>query len=172
MSGSAAPSSPQSARPSPRPTAAAVRAPAPAAAPLSLTLPEFVAQEIAPLRWVVPGLIPAGGLVLLAGPQKTGKTTFAMDLAVAVAASQPVLDRSVLAGPTLYVLEEGTPAGVAERYRRIVARRGTPSDAHVVLRAGIRVDDGRRWRALREEIQRIRPVLVVLDPLVKLLTRL
>jgi hypothetical protein len=136
--------------------------------PLSLTLAEFLAQEIAPLRWVVPGLIPAGGLVMLAGPQKTGKTTFAMDLAVAVTAGQPVLGRPVLAGPTLYVLEEGTPAGVAERYRRIVARRGTPPDAHLVLRAGIRLDDARRWRALREETERIRPVLVVLDPLVKL----
>jgi hypothetical protein len=135
---------------------------------LSQSIAAFLAQEIAPLRWVVPGLIPAGGLIVLAGPQKLGKTTFAMDATVAVAAGQPVLDRPVLAGPTLYVLEEGTPAGVAERYRRIVARRGTPADAHLVLRAGIRTDEAKRWRALREEIARLRPVLVVLDPLVKL----
>lgn len=77
----------------------AVRPPVPPQAPLSLSLAEFLAQEFAPLRWVVPGLIPAGGLVLLAGPQKTGKTPLGMDLGAAVAAGQPV-GRSVLAGPT------------------------------------------------------------------------
>jgi hypothetical protein len=73
-----------------------------------------------------------------------------------------------LAGPTLCVLEEGTPAGVAERCRRIVARRGLTADVHLVLRAGIRIEEPRRWRALREEVKRIAPVLVVLDPLVRL----
>ena len=152
----------------PWPGAATVRSPSSSVPSFSLPLAAFLAQEIAPLHWVVPGLIPAGGLVLLAGPQKTGKTTFAMDLAVAVAAGQPVLDRRVLAGPTLYVLEEGTPAGVADRYRRIVARRGAPADAHVVLRAGIRVDDAGRWRGLHDEIERLGITLVVVDPLVKL----
>ena len=136
--------------------------------PLSLPLEAFLAQEIAPLRWVVPGLIPAGGLIVLAGPQKAGKSTFAMDLAVAVAQGQPVLGRPVLAGPTLYVLEEGTAAGVADRYRRILVRRGMPAQTHVVVRAGIRTDESKRWRALRAEIERLQPVLVVLDPLVKL----
>ncbi len=136
--------------------------------PLSQPLSEFLAAEIAPLRWVIPGLVPAGGLILLAGSQKLGKSTFAMDAAVAVAAGQPILGRPTLAGPTLYVLEEGAPAGIADRYRRIVARRGTPADAHVVIRQGIRADDKRRWRALLDEVARLQPVLVVLDPLVRM----
>ncbi len=136
--------------------------------PLSMPLAAFLAQEIAPLRWVIPDLVPAGGLALLAGSQKLGKSTFAMDATVAVAAGQPFLDRPTLAGPTLYVLEEGAPAGIAARYRRIVARRGTPPDAHVLVRAGIRVDEPRGWRRLRAEIERLQPVLVVFDPLVRL----
>ena len=136
--------------------------------PLSIPLAAFLAQELAPLRWVIPGLVPAGGLVVLAGSQKLGKSTLAMDATVAVAAGQPFLDRPTLAGPTLYVLEEGAPAGIAARYRRIVARRGTPAHAHVLVRAGIRVDEPRGWRRLRAEIERLHPVLVVFDPLVRL----
>ena len=136
--------------------------------PLSQPLSAFLATEIAPLRWVVPGLVPAGGLVLLAGSQKLGKSTFAMDAAVAVAAGQPILGRPTLAGTTLYVIEEGAPAGIADRLRRITARRGTPADAHVVIRKGIRADDKRRWRPLLDEVARLQPVLVVLDPLVRM----
>ena len=136
--------------------------------PLSQPLSDFLATEIAPLRWVIPGLVPAGGLILLAGAQKLGKSTLAMDASVGIAARQTVLGRPTLGGPTLYVLEEGAPAGIADRFRRIVARRGMPADAHVMIRKGIRADEKRRWQRLLDEVEQLQPVLVVLDPLVRL----
>lgn len=132
------------------------------------SLVEVLKQPVAPLRWVVPGLVPEGGFIVLAGPQKSRKTWLAMDIAVAVAAGQPVLDRPTLQGPTLYVLEEGAVAATIERYRRICERRGVPVDAYVALRQGVRIDDPRRWAGIRADVTALHPTLTVFDPAVRL----
>ena len=50
-----------------------------------IPLSEFVVLERPQLKWLIPGLMPQPGWVLLLGEPKCGKTTFALQLALAVA---------------------------------------------------------------------------------------
>lgn len=59
--------------------------------------------------WLVPGIIPENGLVILASAPKTGKTCFATALARAVALGQPFLGQEVKQGPVLWCAHEETP---------------------------------------------------------------
>lgn len=83
-------------------------------------------------RWAVPGLLPAG-LVVLAGAPKVGKSWLLLDLCLRVAMGSPVLGTcEVEAGPTLYLALEDTP-------RRLQSRMGmllrddekAPATAHL-----------------------------------------
>jgi hypothetical protein len=83
-------------------------------------------------RWAVPGLLPAG-LVVLAGAPKVGKSWLLLDLCLRVAMGRPVLGTcEVEAGPTLYLALEDTP-------RRLQSRMGmllrddekAPATAHL-----------------------------------------
>lgn len=58
-------------------------------------------------KWLVHGVVPRGGLVMLYGPPNVGKTFLALDLAVAVASGQPWVGRETTLGRVLYVVAEG-----------------------------------------------------------------
>lgn len=60
--------------------------------------------------WLVPGIIPKAGLVILASAPKTGKTCFATALARAVASGQDFLGQPVCQAPVLWCSHEETPA--------------------------------------------------------------
>jgi AAA domain len=136
--------------------------------PYCVDLDTFLATVHDPVRWLVEDLIPREGLAVLAGAPKSLKTYLAQDLSVAIALGQPFLGRAVAPGPVVYVLEEGVRAGTAERYRRICARRGPTSDVHLIVRQKVRLDDRASLDQLYGQIERIHPVLVVLDPLIRL----
>lgn len=59
--------------------------------------------------WLVPGIIPMTGVVILASAPKTGKTCFATALARAVAKGEPFLGEPVKQHPVLWCAHEETP---------------------------------------------------------------
>ncbi len=136
--------------------------------PYCVDLDTFLATIHDPVRWLVEDLIPREGLAVLAGAPKSWKTYLAQDLSVAIALGQPFLGRAAAPGPVVYVLEEGVRAGTAERYRRICARRGPTAEVHLIVRQKVRLDDAASLQLLYAQIERIHPVLVVLDPLIRL----
>ena len=70
--------------------------------------------------WLVPNLIPRGGLVCLFGAPGASKTTVAIDLAVALAARQPFLDHPTQQCGVLYCNLEGH---ISHRVRAAFAER-------------------------------------------------
>jgi len=88
--------------------------PKPEPAPEPATIPfvgmvEALAMPETPIEWVVNGLINAGGLSMLVGPYKGGKSTLLRILCACVATGHPFLGREVLQGRVGY-------AGLEERF--------------------------------------------------------
>lgn len=117
-------------------------------------------------------LIPAVGLFLLAGDPKSFKTMLAVQLAISVASPsvRDFLGKPIRHGPVLFVEEEGSRRKLGERIRMMCRGLGIepPQDLYLLLHSGVRLDDRVSAQSVYDTAQRIRPVLIVLDPLVML----
>lgn len=124
-------------------------------------------------RWLVRSLWTRASVGCAAGHPKLGKTWLGLDLALSVATGTPCLDRFEVddAGDVLVYLAEDHPALVRKRLSGLCRHRGLCLEnvpVHVIttptLRLDLENDRGRLDRAVR----RIRPRLLLLDPLVRL----
>jgi DNA-binding NarL/FixJ family response regulator len=87
----------------------------------SWTADELLAETFPEPRWAVPGIL-AEGLNLLAGAPKLGKSWFALNLAVAVAAGGKALGHvDVEAGDVLHVALEDPARRMKDRLRKVLA---------------------------------------------------
>jgi hypothetical protein len=78
-------------------------------------MPCRFADIAAPERpWLIKYVLPETGVAFIAGPSKAGKSFLALDMALAVAAGRPWLDRRTMGGAVAYVCAEDAP-GVALR---------------------------------------------------------
>jgi hypothetical protein len=135
---------------------------------------EFVAQGDGAddQEWFVEGLIPKNGLTIIGADPKSGKTLMAYDLGFAAATGRQFLGRETDRATFLYVSDEGPPAELRKRARRLIAAGGLePGMARIIFGRGITFDDPRSWLMVRDEVARIDgPTLLVLDPLRDMLT--
>jgi hypothetical protein len=82
---------------------------------------ELLAEPPEEVEWVLDEYLPAGGLVLLAGKPKEGKTTFCYELAVRVAQGLPFLGRHTRQGGVLILAVEEHGRDVRMRLRNLGA---------------------------------------------------
>jgi hypothetical protein len=90
------------------------------------TLPAArVADTTTPVRWLLDGLFLAGGAGILGGAPKTGKSFFALDLAVAVPSGTPGAGHWAVPtpGPVLLLAAEDPLAVVVQRLAALAAAR-------------------------------------------------
>jgi hypothetical protein len=134
---------------------------------LSATLP--------PVPWIADGWLGEGDLVIFGGEWASGKSLIALDLAISVATGIHWMGRIPIAkvGPVIYVDEENNARNVTRRLSRMVRGRNLDPDlaASIPLRYltknHLRLDAPRGLSTLRTEIEAHRPVLVVLDSLIR-----
>jgi hypothetical protein len=103
-----------------------------------------------------------GGVALLAGKPKAGKSTFARAMAAAVAASISFCGSQTLKGGVWYLALEEHPDDIRRRFRLLVPEAG--SDIRFFFGP---VERGLLSR-LRDEAIRQRPVLIIVDTLQRL----
>src|SRR5438094_10319972 len=85
------------------------------AAIASYTIDQLWAMDLPELRWVVPGLIPEG-LVILAGRPKAGKSWLALKVCLAVAGIEQTLGTlKAEPGEALYCALEDSPRRIKRR---------------------------------------------------------
>jgi hypothetical protein len=132
--------------------------------------PEFVrASELLAqdddhgVEYAVEGLLPLGGTAVLAGRPKGGKSTLALSLALAVARGEPFLGRETRKGPVLYLALEGAPRGWTALLRKL----GVTVRDDLLICIGRAPEAAIAW--LREEVEKHRPVLVIVDTMQRLL---
>jgi AAA domain-containing protein len=86
-----------------------------------IAAPELLAEPPEEVDWVVEEILPAGGLVLLVGKPKEGKTTLSYELAVNVAQGLTFLGRKTRKETVLILALEEHSRDVGMRLRNIGA---------------------------------------------------
>ncbi|MGI0064225.1 MAG: AAA family ATPase [Nitrosopumilaceae archaeon] len=144
----------------------------PEPAPPYRTLPAAqLGDPTAPLRWLLTDLFLVGAAGILGGAPKTGKSFFALELAVAVASGIAAAGRFAVAapGPVLLCAAEDPPAVVVQRLAALAAGRDhtlATLPVEVIVEPGVRLPDG--LDRLAATVARAAPRLLILDPLIRL----
>ena len=133
---------------------------------------ELPSEEIAE-RWLVEQLWCARSVGVIGGAPKCAKTWLGLDIALSVATGTPCLGKYNVPerGPVLVYLAEDALRSVRERIEGMARHRGLDLEAveiHVITAPVLRLDHDRDRTRLWETVRRLRPRLLVLDPLVRL----
>ena len=136
----------------------------------ALSLSDLAAFTFPKVDEVVDGLIPSGALVLAVGRPKAGKSLImGIDLCASVALGESFLDRATMQGPALYVPAEDALRLVRDRFwTRIGNERAAPLfvvPADGSIDQSVRLDQPESFMHLAAMVERIRPRVMVLDPL-------
>ena len=123
--------------------------------------------------WLVEQLWGASSVGLIGGAPKCSKTWLGLDLALSVATGTACLGRYAVPqpGPVLIYLAEDSLPIVRQRVEGMARHRGLALERvelYVVTAPALRLDRELHRVQLREAAQRLRPRLLLLDPLVRL----
>ena len=124
-------------------------------------------------QWLIDALWGRQAVGIIGGEPKCGKSFLALDLAVAVAAGVPCLRRfeTDQPGPVLMFAAEDAGHIVRTRLKGIARAAGADFDTldiAIIDVPVLRLDHRSDRQRLEQTVQRIRPRLVLLDPLVRL----
>lgn len=132
----------------------------PSMAPISLkALLEKPENQV---NWLVEGVFPAGGLSGVVGKPKTGKSTLARQQALAIARGDDFLGRKTQQGPVIYYALEEKESEVKKHFIDM----GVEGDEPIYNYSGGSTKDA--IEQIGAAIQEFRPVLVIIDPLFRL----
>ena len=113
------------------------------------------------VNFCVKGLLPTGGMSVLAGKPKAGKSTLARQLAVAVAHGTPFLNRETEQGAVLYLGIEEKQSEVAAHFQQLGLCESDP----VLIRCGA-VPKNQSVAMLEDALMRMPEAkLVIIDPM-------
>jgi hypothetical protein len=123
--------------------------------------------------WLIEGLWSAQAVGIIGGEPKCGKSFLALDLAVAVASGTPCLRHfpACVSGTVLLFAAEDAPHIVRDRLAGIACAARVDFhnlDVEVITVPTLRLDRHDHQQALEATIARVKPKLLVLDPLVRL----
>jgi hypothetical protein len=133
---------------------------------------EIQSQEDAQ-RWLVEELWGASSVGVIGGAPKCSKTWLGLDMALSVATGTACLGKYAVPepGPVLVYLAEDALPVVRERVAGMARHRGLDLDRvelHVITASDLRLDRDPDRARLLETTRRLRPRLLLLDPLVRL----
>jgi hypothetical protein len=133
-----------------------------------LSVPEYLDKVFPDQTWLAERLLPVSGLGLILGAEKTGKSFFALQLALCVGAGIPFIGRQTRQTNVLLIEEEGSMAAYQRRLRRHVAElhlEGAEIRAHFLVREQVRLDDPATLLEIRRLIVELELGLVIVGPL-------
>lgn len=120
-------------------------------------------REIKPVDWLVDGWVSKGDIVLLAGRAGGGKSTTAVDLALAVAMGngEGWMGGKITNAPVIYLDEEAGPDEITRQFQR--QSDGEISNLFIASGQRLRLDHPQSLDRLEHEIREKSPGLIVLD---------
>lgn len=141
--------------------------------PLPMIRVDEIPRQENAQRWLVEQLWGDSSVGLIGGAPKCSKTWLGLDLALSVATGTACLGRYAVPrpGPVLIYLAEDALTVVRERVEGMARYRGLELagvDIHVITAPSLRLDREPHRNRLLETAKRLKPRLVLLDPLVRL----
>jgi len=123
--------------------------------------------------WLIESVWGQQAVGIVGGAPKCAKSWFGLDIALSVASNTPCLGHFAIStpGPTLVFLAEDALSSVRARIEALCTHRGLDVRdlaLHVITAPVLRLDLEADQQALRATLDRLRPRLLVLDPLVRL----
>lgn len=124
-------------------------------------------------RWLVENLWASGAVGIVGGTPKTGKSWFTLELAVSVASGRAAFGEFAVqdAGTVVVFPAEDDPSATRDRVAGLARNKGVAFESlplHLITERKVCLDEEPDRRGLRGLLRRLRPKLVVLDPLVRL----
>jgi hypothetical protein len=124
-------------------------------------------------QWLIEELWTEQAVGILGGEPKCCKSFLALDVAVSVASGAPCLRQFPVrrSGPVLLFPAEDSLAVVRQRLEGIAAAAQVPFDTlpvQVITAPSLRLDTPTDCQRLSRTIQQQRPILLILDPLIRL----
>ena len=124
-------------------------------------------------QWLVEGLWSEQAVGILGGEPKCCKSFLALDVAVSVASGAACLRQFPVrrSGPVLLFPAEDSLAVVRQRLEGIAAAAQVPFDSlpvEVITAPSLRLDTPTDRSRLSHTVQQLRPILLILDPLIRL----
>ena len=98
--------------------------------PKAITAEELLSTPLPPVKWIIPGLLPAG-LALFAGPSKAGKSWLTLWLCLQVAQGKPVWGREIEPRTVLYLSLEDTLNRLQDRLFRLVGSEDATTKSRI-----------------------------------------
>ena len=141
--------------------------------PLPVVRVGEIKSEESAQRWLVEGLWGAKSVGVIGGAPKCAKTWLGLDMALSVATGTACLGKYAVPepGPVLVYLAEDALPVVRERIEGMARHRGLDLagvEIHVITAPVLRLDRDPDRTRLLETTRRLRPRLLLLDPLVRL----
>ena len=93
--------------------------------PKTITAGALLATPIPPVKWIIPGLLPAG-LAIFAGPSKAGKSWLTLWLCLQISQGKSVWGREIEPRTVLYFSLEDTLSRLQERLYQLVDAEEDP----------------------------------------------
>lgn len=112
------------------------------------------------LEWTVQELLLKGGMSVLAGDPKSGKSTIARQLAAATLKGEKFLGRKCEKGKVVYLALEEHIKMIQQQFQRVGITKDEPMFVHVGA-----TKQKRAVTQLHKEVARIKPSLLVIDTL-------
>jgi hypothetical protein len=129
------------------------------------TLTSAQVKALPPPEWLVDDLLVRGGVAWLVGKWGTGKSFWAIDLALSVGLGRDFHGLTVHQAPVLYVVAEGA-AGLGARIEAWEKHNETEDDGTVAwLPAPVNLINPAAVGELVDEVIRVKPGLIVIDTL-------
>lgn len=124
-------------------------------------------------RWLIERLWAASGVGVLGGAPKSCKSWLGLEMAVSVASGTPCLGTFAVprqGRALIYMAEDSAPV-VRERLDALCRHHRVRLDAldlFVIVSDTLRIDVCEQQQRLRETMQRLKPAMLLLDPLIRL----
>jgi hypothetical protein len=141
--------------------------------PLPVVHASALEAETEPKPWLIEKLWTSGAVGILGGPPKLLKTWLALEMAVSVASQSPCLGTFPVhaSGPVLLFAAEDSQAKIRKRLASLARNHGFDLEQinlHVITVDILRLDRTMDQERLTTTVMLYKPVLLVLDPLVRM----
>ena len=130
----------------------------------NMSMGDFLDIDIPPPTWLLENMLTEAGLAILGAKPKVGKSTFTRSLAVSVARGENFLGRRTKQGPVCYGGFEEDPSFVKAHLQTMGVTKSDP------IYPFLQPPPKNVLGQLEASIERIKPTLVILDPLVHLVS--